>query len=169
MHMAYINTFNREQEIEILTRYSEIVSTITKRRISLARARLELKKAMDAQARLKEELYVCRYGADNLAMRRTNMAKARDILTSVRAKAKPVVPPTPAAVVEAAPVVSTAPPTPESLMEFRCPQCNTAPTPRGMCKCPGVRHRAVRKIEKAPNISINHEPVKPFDMGTFKE
>lgn len=53
-------------------------------------------------------------------------------------------------------------PMPES--EPRCINCNTVITPRGMCICPGVKHRKFKVIVPGPTIAVKHPAVPPYQM-----
>ena len=48
----------------------------------------------------------------------------------------------------------------------RCQRCKNVITRRGLCTCPGVRHREFRILTKGPAMNIKHAPVPAYQMAS---
>lgn len=166
-----------------MDRLAEAQVLITKRRRALAHARKNLKGATDAANAIKRELFVNRYGEAGY-QRRANGAKKAGLIHAEKARAKKVgdarplfvdldSPQTQAAIEAitrgptewspALPPVATQPQQSEG--PAKCNVCHKIITTRGLCACPGKRHRTVRTIAPGPTVNIKHPPVPPFQLA----
>jgi len=190
--MAYVKTFNREQEIAILTRIAEQTDSIASKQSGLTRAQNHLKAERAVLEALKKELFVCRFGQHVLDARRANAAKARAekaskktialekkiaesvaLPAAVSAIASMISPPATPAAHPLIPDITARinrpePQAPEGPVEHRCDRCNRTISTRGLCGCVGVRHRNLRQIQLGPKLNIKHPPVPAFQLGAEK-
>jgi len=188
--MPYTSTFDRDKEIDILTRFSAAQKTVSDRRVTLARARKALKNAHESVKSIKRELFICRYGDDKVdtyKAKALHAGKARLEQIAERKKQQagtpvtppqitgcwndlgtrpmtmPPPPPPPPTVV--APIQGATQPLTPDVPPGRCGECGTVITLRGLCGCVGKRHRALRVIVPGPSMEIKHPPVPAYEMG----
>ena len=139
-------------------------------------AKTILVKARNRYKDAKKALLVARLGQDGAAKLCARMEQARAVNPKAGGIAHPTSTQTstPLTLVSTTPVAQTPltatpqlPATSASGVTVfpQCAKCGQVISVRGLCGCPGVRHREVRRIEPGPKMTIKHPPLPPVELG----